>query len=554
MTIETIVTPQIVERWTAAGYWSTSTLGDNLDETVERYPDRTAFVQGDKRLTYREFGTLVNRLAANLLELSIRKQDFVIVELPNCFEFPLLQYALAKIGAIHIPVVHTYRQAEIEYVMRLCETKAIFIPDTFGNFNYAEMVRTIRPNHPYLKHAFVVGTNVPDGMNPFSQLVRERPDESHLAEHLMQFRPTGTDILRIQLSAGTTGKPKAALRSHNDTLCSLKWDAIRHQWGDALLLFFPFGHATGFFVSLDLQVMLGRKIVLFEGEINAEDVLRAIEKEQITALYIPMPTLSTLATQLKEQPEITRRYNLESLQDVVFGGTPALPDVVEAIHEILKVPVLQAYGMAEGIATSPDLLDPPNIQAFSVGRVGCPDADLRVVDDSNHDVPPGAIGELIYKGPFLFSGYYKDPEMNKQIIDEEGYLHSGDLVRIDEKGNIRIVGRTKDIIRRGGEGISPAEIEDLLLQHPKIKEVAVVAMPDKRMVEKACAYVVVKEGQTFTFNEMISFLKAKNIATFKLPERLEIIDGLPRSASKGHILKAVMREDVTNKLKAEGKI
>ena len=543
-----------METWTDKGYWGTRTLGDIFDQTVQKHPNNVAIVQGGKQITYGEMGIMVNRLAFGLLELGIGKHDYVIVELPNCFECAYVQYALAKIGAVHVPIVHTYRQAEIDYVVQLFRAKAIIVPDTFGKFSYTDMVHNILPKHPYLRHAIVVGENAPSGMIPFGDLIRERADDRQLSEYLLPKRPAGADILRAQLSAGTTGRPKAALHSHDKTICSLEWDAVRHQWGDVLLLFFPFGHATGFLVSLDLQTLLGRKIVLFEGKMNIEEVLKVVEKEGVTAMYLPVPTMSTLAAQLKERPELVQQYRIDSLQNVVFGGTPAPAELIETIRESLNVSVLQVYGMAEGIVTSPDLQDPPEVQAFSVGRVGCPDADLRVVDDDNRVLPIGAVGELIYKGPFIFSGYYRDRQLNKQAFDEGGYVHSGDLVKMDEKGNIWIVGRKKDIIRRGGEGISPAEIEDLLSGHPKIADVSIVAMPDKRMGEKVCAYVVPKAGQTITFDEIITFLKNTNIATFKLPERVEIVDILPRSASKGNVLKGLLREDISNKLKAEGKV
>lgn len=543
-----------MQSWTAKGHWDGRTLADIFDETAQKHPDNVALVRGGNRLTYGEMAVRVDRLAVGLLELGIGKNDFVIVELPNCFECAYVQYALAKIGAVHVPIVHTYRQAEIKHVVQLFRAKAIFVPDTFGTFCYTDMVRNILPDHPHLRHAIVVGDDVPPGMIPFADLVRERADDRQLGEILRRTRPAGTDMLRVQISAGTTGKPKAALHNHSKTLCSLRWDAVRHQWGDVLLLFFPFGHATGFLVSLDLQTMLGRKIVLYEGKIDAEQVLRLVEQESVTAMYIPVPMMSTLAAQLSESPELLRRYRIESLQNIVFGGAPAPADVIETIRKLLNVTVLQVYGMAEGIVTSPDLEDSREVQAFSVGRVACPDSDIRVVDDANRVLPVGATGELVYKGPFVFSGYYRDRQLTKQVFDQDGYLHSGDLVRMDEKGNIWIVGRKKDIIRRGGEGISPTEIEELLAAHPKIRDVAIVAMPDKRMGEKACAYVVPQPGQAITFGEMVAFLKGTNIATFKLPERMEIIDVLPRSASKGNVLKGLLREDIANKLAAEGRV
>ena len=211
-------------------------------------------------------------------------------------------------------------------------------------------------------------------------------------------------------------------------------------------------------------------------------------------------------------------------------------------------------GMAEGAVTSSLITDPPDVQAFTIGKIQCPDAKVKVIDEEGTEVPVGSPGELVYKGPFLFSGYYKDPELTKKGIDEDGFFHSGDQVVLDPSGNIKIVGRLKDIVRRGGEPISPAEIEDLIQGHEKVSEVAGVGMPDKRMVEKLCAYIVQKAGCTITFDEIIGFLKEKNIATYKLPERVEFINQLPRGEQKGNVLKKQLKEDITNKLKAEGKI
>jgi non-ribosomal peptide synthetase component E (peptide arylation enzyme) len=210
--------------------------------------------------------------------------------------------------------------------------------------------------------------------------------------------------------------------------------------------------------------------------------------------------------------------------------------------------------MAEGAVTSTLITDPPDVQAYTIGRIQCPDAKVKVIDEDGKEVPAGTPGELMYKGPFLFAGYYQDPVLTKKSIDEEGYFHTGDQVVLDPFGNIKIVGRLKDLVRRGGEPISAVEVEDLIGRHEKVAEVAVVAMPDKRMIEKVCAYIVPKPNSAITFDDIIDFMKAKGIATFKLPERIEFIDRLPRGEQKGNVLKARLREDITNKLKAEGKI
>jgi non-ribosomal peptide synthetase component E (peptide arylation enzyme) len=344
------------------------------------------------------------------------------------------------------------------------------------------------------------------------------------------------------------------LRTHNDSIAGLKWDAIFHEWGENLLLFFPLGHTTGYFVGLDLQVYLGRQITLMTGKFGAESVFSLIQKEKVTAVYLPTPLLFTIAEALEQRPQLALEYNLKSLKKFTFGGAQAPPNVIRTVIERTGRPVLQTWGMAEGAMTSSLIRDPPYAQVYTVGKIQCPDLEMRVIDEDGKDVPVGTPGELIYKGPFLFAGYYKDPDLTKKSIDEDGYFHTGDQIVLDSSGNMKIVGRLKDLIRRGGEPISAAELEELIQRHEKVAEVAVVAMPDKRMIEKVCAYIVPKPNTSITLDEIITFLKAKEIATFKLPERIELIDRLPRGEQKGNVLKKQLREDITNKLKAEGKI
>lgn len=269
---------------------------------------------------------------------------------------------------------------------------------------------------------------------------------------------------------------------------------------------------------------------------------------------MPVPYLFTIAEALEERPQLAYEHNLSSLKKISFGGAQASPDVIRTVKETTGRPVIQTWGMTEGAATSSLITDPPYVQSYTVGKIQFPNAEIKAVDENGNEVPVGSPGELIYKGPFLFAGYYKDPELTKRSIDEQGYFHSGDQVVLDPHRNMKIVGRLKDIIRRGGEPISPVEIEELIQSHEKVAEVAVVAMPDKRMIEKVCAYVVPKAKCVITFDEIIAFLKKKKLASFKLPERVEFIDRLPRGEQKKNVLKKDLRDDIAHKLKAEGKI
>lgn len=544
-----------VEEYISKGYWGNQVLGDVFDHTVRDYPDRIALAQGERRISYREFGRTVDRLSLKLLEMEVGKGDFVVILLPNCLEYAFFHYAVAKIGAVGVPMVHTQKVNEIRYVVNLFEARTLVVSLGLTKYDFPQMADGIRGEFPFLKNVVVVGDppSYPD-MIPFQSLVSGPVIDEEDRKILRRSRPRGTDMVRVILSAGTTGPPKAAVRTHNDTVASLRWDGVFHDWGENLLLFFPFGHTTGYFMGLDLQVYMGRRITLTSGKFENEDVFRLIETEEITSVWMPTPLLFNVAQAIGEDPQLAYKYNLSSLKKFVFGGAQAAPDLIRTLREATGRPVLQTWGMAEGAVTSSLITDPPDVQAFTIGKIQCPDAKVKVIDEDGMEVPVGCPGELIYKGPFLFSGYYKDPELTKKSIDEDGFFHSGDQVVLDPSGNIKIVGRLKDIVRRGGEPISPAEIEDLIQGHEKVSEVAVVGMPDKRMVEKLCAYIVPKANSAITFDEIIGFLKGKNIATYKLPERIEFIDQLPRGEQKGNVLKKQLKEDITNKLRAEGKI
>ncbi len=549
----------LYETYAQKGYWGNLVLGDLLDQSVRDYPEKVAMVQGERKVTYSQFGGMVNRLAFKLLEMGVGKGDFVVIVVPNCIEYAYFEYAVAKIGAVSIPMVHTQQIHEVGYAINLFNPRVLVVSSGYTKLDFIDMAQQLQQQYPSLKNVIVVREpsskpSYPPEMISFDRLISEPAANEGDPEMLRKFRPKGTDLLRVTLSAGTTGAPKAAMRTHNDSLASLRWDAVFHDWGENVLLFFPLGHSTGHFVGLDLQVLLGRQITLMMGKFDAESVLSLIEKEKVTAVYLPTPLFSTIGEALEKRPQLALAYNLRSLRKFVFGGAQAPSNIIQTVIENTGRPVLQTWGMAEGAVTSTLITDPPDVQAYTIGRIQCPDAKVKVIDEDGKEVPAGTPGELMYKGPFLFAGYYQDPVLTKKSIDEEGYFHTGDQVVLDPFGNIKIVGRLKDLVRRGGEPISAVEVEDLIGRHEKVAEVAVVAMPDKRMIEKVCAYIVPKPNSAITFDDIIDFMKAKGIATFKLPERIEFIDRLPRGEQKGNVLKARLREDITNKLKAEGKI
>ncbi len=551
MTIQTRYTPDIVQEFTQKGFWSDLLLTDRLDRRASLTPDKEAIVDSHQRVTYAQLSRMVDRIALGLLELGIRKGDRITLQFPNRVEALAVFYALTKIGVIACPVVPYYRGAEVRYIMETSESVAVAVPKEFGGFDYTKMVDEIRPGLTKLKHVIVLGDDIPAGAISLNDMINNPLETKYPADYLKQFRPDANDVVALVYTSGTESAPKAPIWTHNSAHNS-RWfnEAWQIKDHETVLNLAPIFHALGLTeAGYNTAVDIGARMVMMDA-FDPELAMRLIQEEKASVLLGVPPQLISILN----HPSFGK-YDLSSLRLATASGGPTPGEVIRQLRDKIGCKFIAFWGMSEcvvGMITR--LEDDIEVPCNTVGRPASHAVQVRVYsEDHTRVLGPGEPGEMAVRGPMVFGGYYRDPERTKEVFNEEGWFFTGDAVMMREDGNICFVGRKKDIINRGGEKISPREVEELLFTYPKVLTAAVVAMPDKRLGEKSCAYIVPKTGQTISFDEVISYLKEKKIATFKLPERVEIVDALPMTAS-GKIKKNVLRDDVTAKLKAEGAI
>ncbi|MBW1931099.1 MAG: AMP-binding protein [Deltaproteobacteria bacterium] len=543
---DTNITQEIIDKYTSQGYWTGETLADYLDRAVKYYPDKTAVVDKKERVTYRELDVIATRVALGFLEYGIKKGDVVSVQLPNWNEFVYTHLALSKIGAVTNPIIPYYRQKELRYILGLAESVALVIPSEFRRFDYTSMIPDISPEVPSLKHVFVVGDSVPQGAISFKELTEKRWEEKYTDDYIKKLRPEGTDVDLILFSSGTEAEPKGVLHTHNSQIYVNK--TVTRILGlssvDVVLVPSPVSHGTGLQWGVRQAIMLGAKFVLQETW-NAKEACRLIEEEKCSYVFAATPFVDDLI-----KFEEVSEYDLGSLRIFACAGAPIPRELGRQAETKLGCKLVPSYGATEHfVSTCCYPSDPPE---KIYGSDGCaiPGVEVAIFDDNGRQLPVGETGELAVRGPSVAGGYYKRPELTKKTFTEEGWQFTGDLAVMDEDGYIRIVGRKKDVIIRGGFNISPTEIEDLLYTHPKIRSVAIVGMPDDRLGERSCAYIIPEDGETVTLEEVVSFLREKKIATQKLPERVEIVKELPMTAS-GKVQKYILRKDIARKVREE---
>ncbi len=547
--IETIVTEEMIARYTQSGLWKNKLWIDYIRENAERFPSREAVVDRKHRITFNQYKNQVDQMAVHLLRLGIEKEDRVGLQLPNWWEFICLRFALHRIGAISIPLPPDWRQREIGYILKETEAKAYFIPGTFRNFNHIDMAENLWKELPKLKYIVAIGGSLSkcsQRMVPFDSLLSSVSNREVEKLNSIQISPNEVDI--IPSSSGSTAFPKVVLRTPNQVEAMVVPIAERHALTaqDTVLGMAPITRGVGY-LAVATALVSGAKLILQE-RFLPEDTLKLISEEKVTvALGVPTEIIKLLAF-----PDL-QKYDFRSLRCFTNGGAPLPPPVAEELASKLNCKVMSGYGAVEGgLPTWTSLEDPPEKAYTTVGRT-LPGMEMAIFDEAGNPVPPGETGEVVYRGANCSVGFYKNIEDYRKLYDSQGWFFSGDLGQIDKDGYLKIVGRKKEIIIRGGANISPQEVEEILQTHPKIEQVAVVKMPDKVMGEKACAYIIVKHNQTITFEEIIYFLKERNLATYKLPERLEVVKAFPMTASE-KVLKKELEKDIALKLTNEGVI
>ena len=537
--------PEFVARYREKGYWKNLSLAQEFAVLYKKYADRVLLVDGDHQFTYTDIDRITDNLALNLLEIGIQPVDRVVPVLPNVHEFVLLYLALQKIGGIPIAALVTHRFAEINQFVNLSGATTCVYPETSGDFAFSPVIDRIQNENPSLKFRIVLG-NPQAGEYSLRELI-DKPASlpaSRLAE--IHIDPMAPCI--FQLSGGTTGIPKLIPRTNNDyaynskvasEVCDLTAESV-------LLLVLPIAHNLPLACpGIQGYMFNGAKVVLHHNTRPAE-MFALIQKHRVTHLKV----VPALLIRLINDPSVTE-YDLSSLKLIQSGGQRMQPEVRAKTRQLIPgVFVQENFGMSEGTLMFVRSTDSEDVKLETCGRPVCADDEVKLLDEDDNEVPMGEVGELTVRGPYTLRGYYGVPEYNAKQFTFDGFYRSGDLMRMHASGNYVVEGRKKDLINRGGEKISAEEVENLILMHPAVQNVACVPMPDANMGEKMCAFVILKTGQQLDFKTLIGFLLTKEIAKFKLPERLEVVADFPVSTF-GKVSKKALVEMVTAKLQSE---
>jgi len=529
--------PEFVERYRALGYWEDRTLGQWFDDTCARFSERIALVAQAERITYQQLAEHVERLALHLIDLGLHPLDRFVMQLPNIPEFVSLYFALQKVGVIPIMALPLHRYTEIEQFVRLSEAVGYAIPERLGDFSFPELARRVQQEHPCLRRVFVVGQTDQLGWVSLTTLVQT---DSRLPRgRLDDIKIDPTLPALFQLSGGTTGVPKLIPRTHNDYLYNSKAAAAINDIhpDDALLVVLPLSHNFPLACpGLQGFMMRGARTVL-NTSTHPVDLFKLIARERITHLEL----VPALLIRMLSDPTLND-FDLSSLRIINTGGQKLQAEVKRRAEEMIpSCKVQEVFGMAEGLLCYVRLDDPDEVRYETAGRPVSPWDEIRLVDEQGNEVPDGDIGELLVRGPYTLRGYYRVPEYNARTFTSDGFYKTGDLMRRHSSGNYIVEGRKKDLINRGGEKISAEEVENLILAHPAVLNVACVPMPDPQLGERMCAFVMLRPGMALTLQELTSFLLGKEIARFKLPERLEVLEELPLSRV-GKVMKQALIE------------
>jgi non-ribosomal peptide synthetase component E (peptide arylation enzyme) len=519
MKFATRLTDDLIARYQQSGHWGSETFYAILSARAAAHPDRIAIVDRGRRVTYAELKTRVDRVAAGFAALGIGSGDVVTIQLPNWVEFSYVFFALERLGAVANQIGPDFRSREVNYILRFSESRAFICPARFKSFDYVKMIGELRPGLPDLKAVCVLGSPSGGAMSGLVSL-------DALVEDAAAVPPPGAgqganDVMRMAFTSGTTGNPKGVIHSHNTTLSTCR--TLNADMGvspdEVFLISLPLGLNWGY-LTLVQTVMAGARAVLLD-QFSARAALELIQRERVT--YIPTAPASIIA--MLNDPELGR-FDLSSLRVIITGGASCPIETIREFRARMQGHLIELYGMLEtGFHTYTRLDDDPEAVTGTVGTVSL-GLGLRLIDESGRDVAAGAEGEIAALGPSVHLGYHKNPSANAELFTSDGWFRTGDLGQFDGAGNVKIVGRLKEMINRGGKKFFPREIEEILYTHPKILHAAIVGVPDSRLGERNCLCVILRPGQTIALDEVVGYLK-DGVATYKLPETIEIFDELP---------------------------
>jgi len=542
MDFDAILLPPRRAASVAQGLWADRTINDELDACVASCPDRMALAalraEGgeDRRFTYRELAAMADRVAVGLHRLGVRRGDVVAMQLPNGWRFTVLYLACSRIGAVLNPLMPIFRERELGFMLRHGEARVLVVPKVFRGFDHEAMARGLQKELPLLQHVLVVGGG---GADDFDALLAAPAweKEADAAAILAGSRPGPDDVTQLIYTSGTTGEPKGVMHSANTLMANIVPYAERLHLGagDVILMASPMAHQTGFMYGLMMPVMLRAPAVLLDLWDPAR-AAQAVREEGVTFTMASTPFLTDLTRQVRESGR-----PVPTLRTFLCAGAPIPGPLVEQAREVLGTKIVSAWGMTENGAVTLIRPEDDDERAFTTDGSPLRGVALKVADEAGAELPRGEAGRLLVRAASNFGGYLKRPQWNG--TDAEGWFDTGDLARMDEAGYIRISGRSKDVIIRGGENIPVFEIESLLYRHPAVAQVAIVAYPDERLGERACAVVVPRAGQAIDLPEVVRFLKEQKVAVQYIPERLELREAMPATPS-GKIQKFRLREEL----------
>ncbi|HAL5932408.1 TPA: medium-chain fatty-acid--CoA ligase [Escherichia coli] len=521
------------------GLWGDASLADYWQQTARAMPDKIAVVDNHgASYTYSALDHAASCLANWMLAKGIESGDRIAFQLPGWCEFTVIYLACLKIGAVSVPLLPSWREAELVWVLNKCQAKMFFAPTLFKQTRPVDLILPLQNQLPQLQQIVGVDKLAPATSSlSLSQIIA---DNTSLTTAITTH---GDELAAVLFTSGTEGLPKGVMLTHNNILASERAYCARLNltWQDVFMMPAPLGHATGFLHGVTAPFLIGARSVLLD-IFTPDACLALLEQQRCTCMLGATPFVYDLLNVLEKQPA-----DLSALRFFLCGGT-TIPKKVARECQQRGIKLLSVYGSTESSPHAVVNLDDPLSRFMHTDGYAAAGVEIKVVDDARKTLPPGCEGEEASRGPNVFMGYFDEPELTARALDEEGWYYSGDLCRMDEAGYIKITGRKKDIIVRGGENISSREVEDILLQHPKIHDACVVAMSDERLGERSCAYVVLKAPHhSLSLEEVVAFFSCKRVAKYKYPEHIVVIEKLPRTTS-GKIQKFLLRKDIMRRL------
>ncbi len=525
-------------------WWLGLTLGDMLDKTCDLYPEREALVGPEARYTWSEVRQLVDQMAYNLLQEGFEPGDTVLLQLPNWPEFVISYFALQKAGLVMVLLTVNHTAREIAHLSQLTRPRGWIVPAKYRKTNFLPVIKRVKNENSNLEKVIMVGNDVPPDYLNLDDLLKPNTDPAVIRAALEQVRPDPGDVCQILPSGGTTGLPKGAPRTHNDYICNIEYKSLAWDINptDTCLVVATVGHNLALLVCVGASVFHGAKIVM-QDSTYPEDFCRAVQDEKITCTGL----VPTLISRIVKYEKLTD-FDLTSLQKIYMGAANSPPELVREVEDKIGARYINAFGMVEGPVCQSRPDDPVAVRFGTIGRPCCPYDHIVTLDGDGNKTASGVEGELAAKGPGVFTGYFNNPQANQKEFTPDGYFRTGDLATIDENGRVRITGRIKDIIIRGGENIAARDIEDVISTYSKVEYVAAVGMPDSDLGEVVCAYIKPAGGTSITLEEILNHLTELQVSKVLYPARVEVLQDMPLTAA-GKADKKILKKDIEEKLK-----